>query len=250
MTARFAGVIGLSSAEIVHTVSSNAQNLSAYSLFGSPSAAGTYRLIIATGVTVGSDGTTSAQALHTGNTGGGAFQWHNAAALIIENRGKILGIGGAGNSFNGGNALAVGMPNVSINNGAGLIGGGGGGGAQGASDTSAAPFAGGGGGGGGGGQGSNGGAAGSGVAWGTTGSDGTAGTPTAPGLGGAGGPAVGPTTLPGEDGGNGGTLGAAGSPNSGYSASGGNPGKAVALNGFTVAWISGNDSSRVKGPVS
>lgn len=252
MTARIAGILaGSTPAEIVHTVSSAAQNINAWTLFGSPTAAGAYHLIIDGAFVIGSDGVTSNSALNTGNTGGGAFQWNNAATLKItlRNGAKVLGKGGNGNSGAGGDAVRVGMPNVSFDLGSiGLIGGGGGGGTQGTQGSfSGLGSEGGGGGGGGGGQGSLGGTAGSGGAptggGAVAGTNGTAGSATAPGTGGTGGHGVSGGGS-GADGGPGGSLGAA------APYSGGAPGKAVALNGFTVTWIAGNNSSQVQGAVS
>jgi hypothetical protein len=115
---------------------------------------------------------------------------------------------------------------------------GGGGGGGGGSDR---------GGGGGGGQGDEGGA--KGLKGNALAQDGTAGSPSANGVGGDGHPSGGGK---GGKGGGWGSAGAKGGNGSG-GGSGGNPGaagKAINLNGHTVTWIAGNNTTQVKGSVS
>ncbi len=109
-------------AEVVVTIAANANNVNLQSLFDAgdwASAVKTKRVIINTGVTVGSTSAATA-ALLTG-TGRGKD-------LIIENRGTVAGAGGAVNGGAGGAAINSQQSGVSIINTGNIYGGGGGGG--------------------------------------------------------------------------------------------------------------------------
>lgn len=214
--------------------------------------------------------------------------WALGSTITIINNGTIAGLAGGvavgNNGFGwgasaaaarfqdgsdgaaGGNALTLTI-SVTIDNTSGLIAGGGGqGGGGGASAASSPPGAdhNGAGGGGGAGQGytdtsantpPKGGYPGD-QDGGTPPAAGSDGSSAGPGAGGPGG-----SYFPFETGGTGGPGGAWGQPgSSGSAASGGsfskNPGnggaagKAVALSGFSVTWLGGNDATHVKGAVS
>jgi hypothetical protein len=185
--------------------------------------------------------------------------WGSTTTIAIINNGYILGIGGAGgagstiagNAGNsGGNALSL-TNNVTITNASGFIysGGGGGGGGGGSFHSSFGTSAQGGGGGGGqgysnssggspnGGTGTNAGA-GAGGGGGTASSGGEAPTLWYGGTGGAGGAYA--------TAGSGGASGSAGTTNYAGGAAGA-AGLAVQLNSYSITFISGNDSTHVKG---
>lgn len=56
--------------------------------------------------------------------------------------------------------------------------------------------------------------------------------------------------MAGGAGGDWGAAGSAAATGTVSPAAGGNPGKAVALNGFVVTWLAGNNSTQVKGAIS
>lgn len=219
------------------TLSSSTSNINLFTLAGSPTSPVEFTLTINPGVFVTSTSTAVA-ALVTGTFPVGSI-------VNLINNGSVYGLGGTGGAatsgptpgnagFAGGNAIQLNF-NLNITNGSGEIFGGGGGGGGGATSGGSKSIAYGGGGGGGCPNGI-GGAAGSGAA-------GSNGTLSTPGTGG------GPTA-----GGAGGTFGAAGVTGTagtyGAGGSGGTPGKAITLNGFTANFISGNDSTHVKGLIS
>lgn len=109
-------------AEVVVHIAANTTNVNLQSLFSGADWADTVktkRVIVNTGVTVGSTSAGTA-AMLTG-TGRGKD-------LIIENNGTIAGAGGTGNGGAGGNALLVQQTGVTVVNSGNLYGGGGGGG--------------------------------------------------------------------------------------------------------------------------
>lgn len=237
--------------QIVVNITASADNVVLHTLAGSPAGVVDVLCTISAGVTVGSTSTGTA-AFRTG-----AFA--SGSTVRIVNNGRIAGKGGDGGdgatlaSPDGGNGSAGGDAvnlacNVEIDNTSGEIFGGGGGGGGGAAGTS--PGAPNGGGGGGGGQGDEGGD--KGVAL-SSGSDGTDGGPSGAGNGGNG-------AASGSKGGKGGSWGSKGSKGSGKASdnppvagdggAGGDPGKAVDLNGNTVTWLGGNNATQVKGSVS
>ncbi len=218
------------------TVSTSANNLNLYTIAGSPTNAGAYTVTINPNVTVGSANISTA-ALVSGN-------WPAGTSVKLVNYGTIQGAGGLGGHGGGqqatggspggagGDALSL-SSNVTIDNTSGFIYGGGGGGGGGANPCGTN----GGGGGGGGGAGTVvGGIQGGG---GDGAGNGSPGTASAGGAGGAG--------VCGGSGGNGGNPGVAGA--AGYNNAGGAAGKAIVLNGKTVTWLGGNDSTHVKGLV-
>lgn len=255
-------------------ISANTANYSVFVAAGSPTSAVDVQLTINAGVYVYSTSTANA-AIELGALPAGS-------TVTIINNGYIMGMGGAG-GFNtnggvGGPAINLSAA-VSIDNSAGYIAGGGGGGGGGTASTS------GGGGGAGGGNGGDSGApatggagggpgalgglstmggtgAGSGGVGGVFGTTGGGGGRVIPGSGG-----TSPTNPPGTPGGsggaagsNGGTVGNCGGGGGGWGAAGGwgnggattsgAGGKAVALNGFAVTWLAGNNSTQVLGAVS
>jgi len=251
------------------SIASNLSNINLFSLFGSPVAAGNYIATIESGVLINSSSASTA-ALISGN-------FPNGSTLKLINNGQVIGAGGAGGV--GGNPDIAGNPgnpggnsidttiDLTIDNIGDIFAGGGGGGGGGgdiggiiycdaASDGS-------GGGGGAGNTGGAGAAAGNGAsndtsypgsAGGTTGGAGGA-TPTgvagsqgggaAGGAGGAGGEygAVGVTGVTGNDDGSGCATPKVGG-------TGGAGGNAVKLNGNIITWVSGNNSTQVKGTVA
>ena len=109
-------------AEVVAHIAANVNNVNLQTLFGAADwadAAKTKRVIVDPGVTVGSTAAGTA-AMFTG-TGRGKD-------LVIENKGTIVGAGGAPNGGAGGNALQVQQTGVTVLNSGNLYGGGGGGG--------------------------------------------------------------------------------------------------------------------------
>jgi hypothetical protein len=250
-------------------ISTNTTNYNVFTALGSPTSAVNVTLTINTGIYVYSTSTSNASittgALPTGST------------LTIINNGYIIGKGGDGGvgrtagipnnapppGGNGGTALNVTIP-VTIDNTNGIIGGGGGGGGGGGStaDGYAGP-AGGCGGGGGAGNGIGGG--GSDYAPGavfnnTPAPSGNNGTLTTAGTGGIWGTAPYYGYMYGGNGGNGGSLGSPGiigsnsSNNGNYNSGGpglpGNGGNAIKLNGNSITWSGGNNTSQVLGAVS
>jgi hypothetical protein len=228
-----------------------AANTTQYDIFvaaGSPTTQVNVSLTINPGVIVGSV-TGGTYAMRTG-TG-----WVAGSTISIINNGTIQGIGGNGGNGQdgdvglpgqpGGNALHLNWP-VTITNGSGFIFGGGGGGGAGGGDGDLKGTASGGGGGGGRSALTNsvGGSA-------VSATPGAAGTASAAGVGG---PGVAGYSGAGGNGGDVGSAGAAGAAstfgNNRAGGAGGAPGKAIALNGNTVTWISGNDSTHVKGAVA
>lgn len=191
--------------------------------------------------------------------------WATGSTIKIINNGYITGAGGnggrGGNVGSNGSAGQIGKDalslgwNVTIDNTNGYIFGGGGGGGGGAGIIDGLGGA--AGGGGGGGQGYPGGAGGDrGSGGGIAAGDGTDGSRTNRGSGGAGGQ-DGFYPVTGGNGGNGGLWASNGV--SGQSVTGdttynggfrGAGGKAIDLNGYTVTWLGGNNSTQVKGAVS
>ena len=210
--------------------------------------------------------------------------WASGTKIYIQNLGSIRGMGGAGgnggsiegaigvpstdvaptNGGAGGTALKLGAP-TRIENASGEVFGGGGGGGGGRYEYTEivelgmVALGGSGGGGGRGGSTSNAGSAGTGnettayVAQEGNGNAGGTGSSSGAGSGGAG---ISYSPYFSGAGGNGGDWGTAGSAGgtayatSGAATSGGAAGKAVDLNSQTITWISGNDSTHVKGAVS
>lgn len=215
------GMIGKGNAIVLSVVISASQNnVNLFTLAGSPTSSGTYTFTINSGVIIGSTSTATAALVS------GTFPTGSVVNLI--NNGAVYGKEGAGgtaasfintNATAGGPAMSI-SNNITITNGSGSIFGGGGGGGYGMADSS--------------GRGSYGGAG--------------------QGSGNSGGPTAGEHYQNGDDGlyydgGTGGAWGTAGS--DGVSGGvGGAAGKAIALNSKTVTWISGNDSTHVKGSVS
>lgn len=229
---------------VTATLSSNAVNQSMFTLAGAPTSAVDFTLTINSGVFISSS-TTATAALNTGTFPAGSI-------VKLINNGTIIGKGGNGGngvSSSSGTAGSIGGPaisldtNVTITNASGFIYGGGGGGGGGGYGTinmiGNYNGAGGGGGQGGGAAGTNGG---------TVTTNPTAGTLTTIGSGGV------STGSPSGNGGDGGGPGAAGGAGVagtiGSGGAGGAAGNAIALNGFTATFISGNDSTHVKGTIS
>jgi hypothetical protein len=222
-------------------VLSNAAAVSNYDLFaaaGSPS--GPVDLIFTNTGTIYSTSTAVAALSVIGFAAG--------STITIINQGYIIGMGGNGgdggsSSSNygqpggaGGPAISLGL-NVTIDNTAGYIfGGGGGGGGFGY----ATPIGGGGGGGGRSYATSSGGAGGAGTPSGLAGGNGTT----------AGAGAGGTNGYGNDPAGAGGDWGSAGVTPWYYPGAGGPGGKAIALNGYSVTWTAGNNSTQVKGAVS
>jgi hypothetical protein len=235
-----AALMAQSASEVVFTQTTNiTTGGNIHTLMGSPAAAGVYRFIINSGVSISSN-STGTPGLQTGTFPAGS-------TLIIVNNGTIYGMGGAGGSQNGGSPTNAGAGghamslalNVTIDNTSGnIFGGGGGGGVGGNANTGCGNEYGGGGGGG---------------ATGLTNSSGGAGYFSGGGSQGtsSGGGAGGSHPVYGWPGGAGGAHGAAGSSGSGPSArSGGAAGKAINLNGFSVTWLGGNNGTQLKGATS
>ena len=244
---------------IALTISSLTADYNLFTAAGSPTTAVDITLTIASGIKVYSTSTAN-PAINYGALPA-------SSSVKIVNTGYIMGMGGNGSPTsvavvggNGGPALSLGV-NTVIDNTSGYIGGGGGGGGG-------ATGLGGGGGGAGAGVGGTGTATGTGgngtASGGGGGSDnvsyaggGGNGSRVLPGTGGAGfaaaisggnggaGSAVGASAA---GGGGGGGWGAAGG--SGGTTAGGAGGKAVALNGYSVTWLGGNNSTQVLGVVA
>jgi hypothetical protein len=232
------------------TISSDTQNVNLYVLAGSPATAGTYTITINSGVTVGSANTATAAVV--------SGTWPTGSVVTLINNGNIYGDGGDGGRGNGassptclgcqgtsipGSAGGAGGPalslsyNLIIDNTNGKIFGGGGGGGGGGVNASI-------GNGGSGGQGSAGGAAGAGgVHYNENGYSGYAGSVSGPGAA-----RTTDNTYNHLSGGAGGAWATAGSAGEGALA-GGAAGRAIILNGRTVTWLGGNDSTHVKGTV-
>jgi hypothetical protein len=240
------------------TISSDAQNVNLYVLAGSPATAGTYTITINPGWTV-SSGSTANAAITTGT-------WPAGSIVKLINNGTIVGRGGDGGAgsngedpYGPGNPGGAGGPAISLtydltidNTNGNIFGGGGGGGGGGTGWTYYIGYSGGafyhyGGSGGGGGRGKQDSVGGGG------GYAGTGGTFLAAGSGGA-------TYAAGGAGGTGGDWAAAGSagasgtsgngyPYYGPGGAGGAAGKAINLNGRSVTWLGGNNSTQVKGAV-
>jgi hypothetical protein len=255
----------------VVNISANASNVNLFTLAGSPTTAGNWEFRIGSGVYVYSTSTATA-AITTGAFPAGS-------TITVINNGYIIGKGGnggkggnaSGSSSVAGAAGAAGGPaislaaSVTITNASGFIygGGGGGGGGGGYNTTMYSSTVAVGAGGGGGGRSysaTSGGGAGTAsaanfVGNGTAGGGGSNTAAGAKGVGGSAGGLINESdySFDGADGGIGGVYGAAGANGVAGTATrgtGGAAGKAVALNGYTVTWISGNDSTHVKGAVN
>jgi len=232
--------------------SASAANQNLFTKAGSPTEAGDYTFTINSGVVISSSSTGTA-ALVTGSFPAGSI-------VHLINNGSIYGKGGKGGAGSastngspgaaGGDALSLGF-NITITNGSGQIFGGGGGGGGGAGIGVGFPITSYGGGGGGSGAGTSattGGAGGNG----TGGDGGTGGTGTGTTAGSAG-ARSGTTPNRSGAGGAGGGSGAAGSNGANNETgtqtggSGGAAGKAIDKNGYSTTYISGNDSTHVKG---
>lgn len=218
--------------ETRYTVSSNiTTGANAFALMGSPSAVGTYRFVIATGVTLSSS-STATPGLTVGNFPAGS-------TVIIENNGTIKGrggAGGAGSAVGTGGTGGAGGPAVSISSGyavridntlGNIWGGGGGQGGQGVGSQGyfTGDYC---------------------AALSIAGSVGGAGAGPNSATGGGDYGQAGPTGLAGS------ATSTGGCPPGGVSGggAGGAAGKAIALNGNTVTWLGGNNSTQVKGAVS
>ena len=240
-------------------ITSDTSNANIFTLAGSPNYKCNVICTIGSGVKV-----ISASAILPSLTTGSG--WIPGSTLKIVNNGNIYGAGGGGGnggsvSYPTANAGAPGNDggdaidaqiDITVDNTNGNIYGGGGGGGGGGSN-----HAGGGndcypGSGGGGGRGNNGGGAGpkgtaSGCVFNYAAYDGSVGSETSAGAGGA---AVGTAGA----GGNGGDWGQAGAPGETTSrasgGAGGAGGYAIRLNGNSVTWLGGNNSSQVKGGVA
>lgn len=252
------------------SISANTQDYNLADVLGNPTKLVRVVLTIDTGVEVTSSDSTIF-AFDTGSLPAGS-------QLKIINKGTFRGTGGdagrggdinnganlpgsAGND--GGDAMNLQL-DVSLDNTNGnILAGGGGGGGGGAGHRNAGATDCHSGGGGGGGAGSDvGAAAGAGSATNctfiTNGSGGTAGTTTTGGIGGAGATPHGSTCVAGRggDGGNIAEFGQAGVGATGCNfgnspgGNGGEPGKAINLNGNTVTFLGGNTPARVKGNVT
>lgn len=256
----------------LRTITLNPTSQANYNIFtaaGSP----TDKVVVNLNVNAGTTLYSSNTSLPALNTGSG---WVSGSVLNLNNNGQILGMGGAGgiggannyigtfntNGLPGGPALVLNHPITITNNGSIFSGGGGGGGSTSWDLVNTLSC----GGGGGGGQGygtSAGGALG--TCWSGAhypqGGPGSAGNISNPGNGGAGRTyCTGYGCTVNETGGRGGTWGQPGDvggksyvsanpSNFRYGTAGGSPGNAITTNGHAVNWISGNDSTRVKGPV-
>lgn len=217
------------------SISANTNNYNIFTAAGSPAGPVDVVVTLSAGARVGGS-SSNGWAMTTG-TG-----WAAGSTIYLNTgNGTIQGIGGNGGSGSastaggaGGGALGLNWP-ITIENGSGFIYGGGGGGGVGSGGTYDANRS-----GGGGGRSANTNSAG-GDAYGS-GAVGTAGTASAAGRGGNAGGAV------GGNGGNVGVAGAAGT--GGFATAGGAAGKAIKTNGYAITWISGNNSTHVKGAVS
>lgn len=238
------------------TISADTADFNLFTAAGSPSGIVNVVCTINAGVEVYGSGTVGVPAFHTGSG------WAAGSTIKIINNGSIHGFGGdAGdggvstrkngfNGRNGGDALKLGI-NITLDNTTTgqIFGGGGGGGGGGWCHIAVLGAY--NGGGGGGGAGRSGGAAGFGSG---SASNGTHGDDTGPGNGGAGG------VTTGNPGGKGGGFGTVGVKGKTYSASGvddygtggtaGSGGNAIALNGYAVTWVQGNNTTQVKGDVA
>jgi hypothetical protein len=217
-------------------ISSSTTNVNLFTLCGSPTSPGIYNITINSGVIVGSTSTGTAAIVS------GTFPTGSIVNLI--NNGSVYGKEGAGGTLGatgsaGGPAMSLSY-DITITNGSGSIfGGGGGGGSGGTVSASGSTITGPGG-------------AGQGY-----------GNQAGPG-GGSGGDTVGksPNYSTAGVGGNGGTWGSAGATgttgqqtdNMGEGgtypiagSAGGAGGNSITKNGKTVTWISGNNSTHVKG---
>lgn len=255
--------IGMINGRLVDTFtfSASAANQDLFVKAGSPTSAGDFTFVINSGVVISS--AVAGLAAITVS----AFPAGSTVKLI--NNGSIYGRGGNGGAGGGGaqTSPASGLPggaggdaislsfDITIENATGEIfggGGGGGGGGSGSFVGKGGAGSGYGGGGGGGGQGQDGGAAGAGGN--NTDSDGAAGVAgsvSAAGTGGNGassyggdGRAGGAWATPGTAGQNGNRNGSSWGANGGAA---GAAGYAIRKNGFIVTWVSGNNSTNVKG---
>jgi len=273
---RVAGLISAAEVDFLRseilTISSNTSNYNLFAALGNPTGPVTVDVTINSGVIVSST-STSNPAFDTGAMPAGS-------RVIIINNGQIIGKGG--NGGNGGSSTptagaAGGSAGDAINfqtdvivdntNGDIFGGGGGGGGGGGAKGSNFAlsvclsSHCGGGGGGGGAGNSSSSGGVGGNT--GVSGDNGGGGS-TSAGTGGIGGDGT-FVSVDGGPGGNGGGYGVAGVAGSSGTATGTNcsepnatssggsngaAGKAVDLNGNSITWLGGNNSSQVKGAVS
>lgn len=213
------GMIGKGGATALSiAISTSQNNVNLFTLAGSPTSSGTYTFTINSGVIIGSTSTATAALVS------GTFPTGSVVNLI--NNGAVYGKEGAGGIDGGGNGSAAGNAislsnNITITNGSGSIFGGGGGG--GGSYTANPDF-----------NGEN--APGGGAPGGN-----------GQGFGNQAGASPGSGDAYGGVSGSGGAWGTAGNASTG---AGGAAGKAIALNGKTVTWVSGNDSTHIKGAVS
>lgn len=244
--------VALSTCATTITIATDQTNANLCTLAGNPTVPGNYVFVINSGVRISSN-STSVAGLTTGTC------WPTGSTVTIVNNGYIHGMGGKGGNGGsslganggagqrGGDAISLGYP-VTIDNTNGyILGGGGGGGGGSTHHMYRAVYEAGDGGGGG--------------ASGLTNSKGGAGGTSSSAIGSkqgaygaqgtiSGGGAGGNRLVNGGDGGDFGMKGKAGS--SGNQASGGGggaAGRAILLNGFTVTWLGGNDTIRVKGLV-
>lgn len=210
------------------SISANTNNYNIFTEAGSPATPVDVVVTISAGARVGGS-SSNGWAMTTG-TG-----WAAGSTIYLNTGdGTIQAMGGkGGNSATAGSpgfdALILNWP-ITIENGSGFIYGGGGGGGSGSVDAYSLY------GGGGGGRSAN-----TNSAGGTATVNGQPGTASAGGVGGTAGASVGGT---------GGNVGVAGAAGSGGSFAGGAAGKAIKTNGYAITWISGNDSTHVKGAVS
>ena len=226
------------------SISANTQQYDIFTAAGSPADVVDVIVTMSAGARVGSvTGDAGGYAMRTGSA------WAAGSTIYLNTGdGTIQGDGGNGGNGStgagvpgqagqaGGDALLLNWP-ITIQNGSGFIygGGGGGGGSGWVSGTYGNYSC-----GGGGGRSANTNSTGGGFT-GSSGVGGDAGTPSAAGEGGI------------AKGGNGGDVGQAGANGTAESTSGGAggaAGKAINLNGNTITWVSGNDSTHVKGAVS
>lgn len=217
------------------SISANAAQYDIFVEAGSPAYPVDVVVTLSSAARVGSV-TSGTYAMRTG-TG-----WSAGSTIYLNTGdGTIQGIGGNGGSGSastaggaGGDALVLNWP-ITIENGSGFIYGGGGGGGVGTGGSYEANRS-----GGGGGRSANTNSAGGDAVG--SGAVGTAGTASAAGIGGNAGGAVG---------GNGGNVGVAGSAGAtGSTTAGGAAGKAIKTNSNAITWVSGNDSTHVKGAVA
>jgi hypothetical protein len=248
------------------TVTTNQNNINLFTLAGSPATPGTYEIIIASGVTIGS--------LHVSHAAVTTGAFPGGSTVKLTNNGNIYGRGGqgghggqqmppvSGSSSNngavgsvGGTALSLNYPLTIDNTNGNIFGGGGGGGGGGMGAGRSASSGGGGGGGGQGSIDSLGGIGGGSVhnCYGASGGVGTVGgggggggrCTSSANNGGAGG-AGGAWGAAGSAGANGGLVGSGG----GTGAAGGAGGNAILQNGHAVTWLGGNNGTQVKGAVN